>query len=46
MSGYQGKNKRGIVLNKKGREVAMIALILSIIAFVVAVVNLIFITRR
>ena len=36
----------GSVLTEKGGEVGMIALILSIIAFVIAVVNLIFVTRR
>lgn len=36
----------GSVLTEKGGKVGMIALILSIIAFVIAVVNLIFVTRR
>ena len=36
----------GFVLTEKGGKVGMIALILSIIAFVIAVVNLIFVTRR
>ena len=43
------RSKRRItssVLTEKGGKVGMIALILSIIAFAIAVVNLIFVTRR